>query len=663
MIGFLPDPYPDELVYSLCARFQERVQYTSSESTIHELFGTAASSVNVALPSSLGKLISSLPTGHHYTVDRLIDEHSLLPFCTPFLNRDRVNHLREDMCGDTKEGVRRLSLFTALSMHLPEFFRFCSLCVQKDKKQFGECYWYRLHQLPGVEVCPIHNVFLDKSKARARSRRLIYDLVSAEQAVEVVPPRSLDLSNPCHEFLLKIACDATWLLSQPGLFVGLESIRSRYFYLLERSGLANYAGQVRVQELLEAFRNYYPSELLKLIHCEVNEQKQHNWLFRLMRQSNQWGNYPLHHLLVIHFLGHTVEEFFALPERFSHFGDGPWPCLNRASKHFRQPVIEEYQITRNQDKGKLTATFSCTCGFAYSRTGPDKSPEERFRFNRVKSYGSVWEASLKELWIDSTLPFQELAARLGIDKEAVKRQAVRLGLTFPRPGPTLRVTQENDTLSYNPLKSQTLQLEKLEKYRSEWLSIRREFPNAGRTFLQNRFRRIHGWLYNNDKEWLMANLPSRKPKKISSSCVDWESRDTQLAEAVRLSALRLKNVSGCPVRITKTEIAHELGQPNLAKQPLNKLPLTTQALAEVIESLEEFAIRRIRWATDCYLQEKVYPKHWQLNNRAGLSANTAALPQVKKALDAAFKALDSLSTVGNAELPASHEVQRTIYPE
>jgi hypothetical protein len=102
----------------------------------------------------------------------MIDKHSLLPFCTPFLDPDRVTHLREDMCGDTKEGVRRLSLFTALSMHLPEFLRFCSLCVQKDKKQFGECYWYRLHQLPGVEVCPIHNVFLDKSKARARSRRL-----------------------------------------------------------------------------------------------------------------------------------------------------------------------------------------------------------------------------------------------------------------------------------------------------------------------------------------------------------------------------------------------------------------------------------------------------------------------------------------------------------
>jgi hypothetical protein len=30
MIGCFPDPYPDELLYSVCARFHERVQYPNN---------------------------------------------------------------------------------------------------------------------------------------------------------------------------------------------------------------------------------------------------------------------------------------------------------------------------------------------------------------------------------------------------------------------------------------------------------------------------------------------------------------------------------------------------------------------------------------------------------------------------------------------------------
>ncbi|WP_180267380.1 hypothetical protein [Nostoc linckia] len=40
MLCAFPDPYPGELVYSICARFQERVQYPSLRSTVEDLFQT-----------------------------------------------------------------------------------------------------------------------------------------------------------------------------------------------------------------------------------------------------------------------------------------------------------------------------------------------------------------------------------------------------------------------------------------------------------------------------------------------------------------------------------------------------------------------------------------------------------------------------------------------
>lgn len=65
MIGCFPDPYPDELLYSVCARFHERVQYPNKKSTIRELFGSITATAVVDLPSNLGNLVAALPQSKH----------------------------------------------------------------------------------------------------------------------------------------------------------------------------------------------------------------------------------------------------------------------------------------------------------------------------------------------------------------------------------------------------------------------------------------------------------------------------------------------------------------------------------------------------------------------------------------------------------------------
>ncbi len=442
MISFFPDPYPDELLYSVCARYQERVQYHSSRHTIEELFGAGTQTVVVAIPNHLGRLISVLPLGHHYTVDRLIDENTLLPFFSPFLEPERITLLRENMQGDTGKLAQMHLGFINSSIRLPEWFRFCPLCAEEDKKQLGECYWHRLHQLPGVEVCPVHKVFLANSEVRTRSQRLRYELISAENAVEVARSNPLDLSNSCHEALLKIAHDAIWLLTKPNLISEFSFVKGRYLYLLKRRGFANYTGIVRVSELLKAFRNYYPADFLKLLNCEIDERKKNNWLFALVRPSVKWVQPPLYHLLLIQFLGYTAEQFFTFTEEFTEevcnpFGEGPWPCLNRACEHFGQPYIED--ISYRYQGNKVIGTFSCACGFIYSRNSHNQSSDDCFRFSRVKSYGWLWENTLKQLWNDSAVSVSEIARCLGVKRETVKSQAGYLGLSFPRLGPIAEV--------------------------------------------------------------------------------------------------------------------------------------------------------------------------------------------------------------------------------
>jgi hypothetical protein len=645
MIGFFPDPYPDELLYSVCARFCNWTQYPDKKSVVQELFGTSNALAVIDLPTHLGSFIAALPKGNCYIVERLIDDHTLLPFYSPFHPPERLEGLREDMQGNTRVSVPGALGMMANSVPSPERLRFCPLCTEDDERHFSETYWHRIHQIPGVEVCPVHAVFLENSNAQVLHRKTRHEFVSAQQAIYTTSPRSLTLSNPSDVALLKIARDAAWLLNQQGLAPGLESFRNRYLPLLADRELATYSGRVYTSRLLDAFQFYYSEELLRLLHCEIDRQSQHNWLFRLVR-SPKSAQHPLHHLLLIQFLGHTAETFFQLPAEYQPFGRGSWPCLNPVCDQFRRRRIKNYRLSYSQENGRPIGTFSCHfCGFVYSRIGPDQSMEDWYRHSRVESYGGVWESALKDWWADKGVSLREIARRLEVDPHTVKSHATRLGLLFPRP--TKRPTQRTiEQLTTKPGNAVTIDQNELEMNRLAWLSLREENPEAGGKLLRSLLPRVYMWLYRNDGEWLKAYMPPRK-QTVSPSRVDWENRDTQWAIAAKLSAERLKNAPERPVQITVAAIARDIGQLANIQKHLDKLPLTAQVLAEVVETREQFAVRRVEYAAECFRQENVYPKEWQLVRRAGLRPDMEAVQQVKEAIAAALESLDPLGKISN----------------
>ena len=89
--------------------------------------------------------------------------------------------------------------------------------------------------------------------------------------------------------------------------------------------------------------------------------------------------------------------------------------------------------------------------------------------------------------------------------------------------------------------------------------------------------------------------------------------ETKLAPIIPIAlASHLKNAPGRPVQMTKTAIGRDLGAVTLLQQNLDKMPLTAQALASVAETREQYAVRRVWWATDSYCQEHILPREWQL---------------------------------------------------
>jgi hypothetical protein len=283
-------------------------------------------------------------------------------------------------------------------------------------------------------------------------------------------------------------------------------------------------------------------------------------------------------------------------------------------------------------------------------------PEDQFLVTKVKSYGSLWEARLQNLWEDSSLSLRAIARKLGFKHTTVKSQAVRLGLRFPRPGPIAKSTQASTELLSHPRNALVTTQDTLEIYREEWLAAVNKNPGARRTFLANTFSRLYHYLRKYDAEWLEAHMPLPFVHRRVGAArqVDWESRDIELADAVKLSALRLKNISTDPVRITKTAIGQDIDKKELLHRQLHKLPKTAQVLAEVIETREQFAVRRVEWATECFRKQNISPAWSGLILLAGVY-ELREIPQVKEAIDAALQSLESLSIVDRCQRKPVHQ--------
>src|SRR6266446_9620779 len=105
---------------------------------------------------------------------------------------------------------------------------------------------------------------------------------------------------------------------------------------------------------------------------------------------------------------------------------------------------------------------------------------------------------------------------------------------------------------------------------------------------------------------------TREHQKKSLPQKNVESRDAQIAEAIRAVAYQLLNNPGPPQKVSLRRISKDIPEALALKRQPDKSPLTAQALQEVIETREAFALRRIRWVAECYRQEDILPTRSQL---------------------------------------------------
>jgi len=639
VIGFFTDPFSDELFYSACARFAAMSKYHNAAAVARELFGMQTGSAVVSFPNRLAHFISLLPPGHTYTVDCLIDDYTPLRFYSPFVDPHRVKVIRSDMRGNRENRISSRLAINAGRLSSPDVLRFCPSCARSDRQRYGQTYWHRLHQLPGVHACAEHRVFLEPSSAGYRKRDSFVTFISAEDVIEDRPARKLNPDDSEHQFLLRLAVDAKFLLDWRGTPPTAAELQSRYHNLLLRKGLAYYKGRFRHSELIRQFCDFYPSSLLTLLQSQIGNQKQ-PWPLRIIRQNRVAEiQPPVRHLLLMAFLEVTAQQFFTEYKEYKPFGNSPWPCLNRASDHFREKTIRHCDITNGQKKtrGRPVGLFACDCGFRYVRTGPDCTPEDRLRFDKAISYGPVWEGYFERSWYHPSITLTNLAEKLGVIPFTLRRHAIRLKLRFPRPGHRSRPTSQKIIDEYSntrPAFDDDLTLR-----RQQWLTVREENPDATRQQLIEIAPYLYYWLNRHSTEWLKQNLPITRINKPEPIRVDWNEWDGRLSETVKTLAIEIRSIKERPIRVSKEEIIRRLGHRAWIEQSLYKLPLTKSALAESLEPREKFLIRRVQTTTDYFQRLRVCPTRHQFEVKAGTRTMTGQHRGVRVAIKRALKTL------------------------
>jgi hypothetical protein len=139
LISIFPVPYEDELLYSTIAKYHIRSGNTSYKSTIIDLFESDSKVAITDLPGNLMTFCKN--TNFVYNPEYLIDNHTLYPYYSPFLPRERALQVKNLMINNDASSLHMLTGITASDIHFPKYLRYCTECYQDEINKYGEAYW------------------------------------------------------------------------------------------------------------------------------------------------------------------------------------------------------------------------------------------------------------------------------------------------------------------------------------------------------------------------------------------------------------------------------------------------------------------------------------------------------------------------------------------
>ena len=319
MLSSFPNPYPDEILYSTVARYHQRSGNILFRQTVEELFGDRSAHSAVVLPAGLGALAEQTEA-YGLDFDCLLYEHTLYPYNTAFFNTKTAVEIY-DWAKDSRPGSVNCQLGLYGSKILqPGHLRFCPECYAEELKQFGEGYWHRIHQTPGVLICERHHCPLLETTVPYLSKGSNTYTVAAPD--KLFPAKYVSLPTPvARQQAIWIAEDIRYL------YENYERIRTAFnkhnsgfqnlfLKLLQIQGLVSDGGMLRINAYRHRFLAYFDSDLLNKLGLSFDEQVGRPWIVSMCR-GGKYNVHPLYFILMARFLCGGLARLVDLAEKYT----------------------------------------------------------------------------------------------------------------------------------------------------------------------------------------------------------------------------------------------------------------------------------------------------------------------------------------------------------
>ena len=294
MISNFPIPYPDELIYSVIARYAIHNGILSPKYLTEELFNNRNLTPTYDLPSHIGKLASYLPDC--YDALYLINHHTLLPIYQPFQPDTVMRYAVHVLQGEQYQSLHTKLGKNASRIKSVNFFRFCPHCWQEQMEQYGEVYWKRSWQITGYEYCTKHEsaLFVSDVPCNGLDRRFYNAHLNVLIDSSQLFINSQDLKR--HLELAKIIEDL--LIQSSHIAVQDVSILSNaYFNLLKDRGLLSGQKNINYEKVRQLVVDYWGESFLQ--YYQLGDLSSENcWLKNICRKHRKAFSY-LEHLIVL----------------------------------------------------------------------------------------------------------------------------------------------------------------------------------------------------------------------------------------------------------------------------------------------------------------------------------------------------------------------------
>jgi hypothetical protein len=219
-LPFFPTPYPDECFYSILCRYHVRSGNLNGISTINSLFGryrVVASTLHTAFRAEY--LEQWVPASKEISPERIVYDHSSYQyallcyiesaalFSSPWMKKALNEYLEipydrlymNCLCVGKRHGA----------------ICYCPACAEEERRVYGEPYWHVLHQMDGVEFCPVHGEPILRTELDYGHRRTMFFPASETGRLfpAGVPSQSaIDSTEADREAFMRLARDIEWLL-------------------------------------------------------------------------------------------------------------------------------------------------------------------------------------------------------------------------------------------------------------------------------------------------------------------------------------------------------------------------------------------------------------------------------------------------------------------